>query len=140
MAVSYAFGCHLVLLPLLQALILAEQMNLNNQHLTCQMARICQHLLCQLVCKQMARLLVSNMPQNARRYSTALIATTVMQHLHICWQNRSRVTGEALLVIVCTPPKRPICGGGICEAMQVSKTAIVSVTAQCQACQTSCKV
>ncbi|DBA82113.1 TPA: Egl nine 1 [Trebouxia sp. C0004] len=34
MAVSYAFGCHLVLLPLLQALRLAEQMKLNNQHLT----------------------------------------------------------------------------------------------------------
>lgn len=137
MVVSYASGCHLVLLPLLQALILAEQMNLNNQHLTCQMASICQQLLCQLLHKQMARLLVSSMPQNGRRYSTARIATTVMQCLDICWRNRSRVTGEALPVIVCKPPKRLLCGMGICKAMQ---TAIVSVTVQCQAYQIGCKV
>lgn len=82
--VSYASGCHLVLLPLLQALLLAQQMNLSNQHLARQKVRICQQLLHQLLHKQMARLLVSNMPQNARRHSTARIAAAVMQHLDIC--------------------------------------------------------
>ncbi len=127
MVVSYASGCHLVLLPLLQALLLAEEMNLK-QHLTCQMVSVCQQLLRQLLCKQMAGLLVSNMPQNARRYSTARIAATVMQHLQICWQNRSCVTAEALPVIVCKPPKRLLCAMGICKAIQ---TAIVNVTVQC---------
>lgn len=135
--VSYASGCHLVLLPLLQALLLAEQMNLNKQLLSCQMASICQQLLCQLLHKQMARLLVSNMPRNARRHCTVRKATTGMQHLHSCLQNRSCVTGEALPVIVCKPPKRLLCGEGICKAMQ---TAIVNVTMQCQAYQTGCKV
>ncbi len=140
MVVSYASGCHLVLLPRLQALLLAQQMNLSNQHSTCQMARIYQQLLCQLLCKRMARLLVRSMPQNARRHSTARIAATVMQHLHVYCRKRSHVTGEALPVIVCKPPKRLLCSMGTCKAMQTLQTAVVSVTVQCQAYQTGCKV